>query len=645
MTESDRRMAINSKPTTSFYVNYGNLDPQAAQRALAPVFIAPRYRLHRVDGSDLTASGLGNYEDLTKSTVLSWPGRIEGSNDIVDLDPNKVSVLIRNAGVVVREAVETIAVEGYTNRVTVATDVVSGDANGFALAVGDVLYFKNGTRAEIFVITKGVDSATLQLDCDLSAVTDFSGVEVVSYRPFAGITKSLTSGYSISSEGITLSDALVLEEMTVKSGEMFVEYRELLTEDCMTLRTNLNSDSEAWAGVCDPDNPMGMLFAAASAVGGDAFFYMLSVAGESEDEHLRGLSYVAQFEDCYAPITYRQTHKTQMAIMDIIAKYSNPRIAQYKRSWFCVPEDLSDVIYPATNDLTLYGSITDGVLTLEDGADLYRAKVIDGDVVNVVISANDAGAVNTVEYSISDVLSKTTLKLSDASANAARSLITISRPTVGSSYAKKLAEIAASWNSERINFVVSDALSFAGFDNVNPVYACAALAAQRCALPPHAPMNDMQLPGFKLGNNNSWTDSDYEVMNAGGCWILYRDLEGRTLTYHQITTKTDGTIAEDDSVVSNGDSIVRTLRKAVVGLCGGKGNATQALLDEIKISLVVAFKQIDSEVYPAIYGPRIVDWNIANLYIPEGNKRAVMCDCDIETPQPTQDSRFNFNLF
>lgn len=622
-------MATYGKPTTSFFVNYGLLDPMAAQRALAPVIIAPRYRLHTIAGSDLTSAKLGSLEDLDRSIALAWPGRESGSEDILEL--NSAVVYANNAEVVIHEGL-AFNKGSQDNKLT----IVAVPRDGFGIAVGDKLLFGDTVKAEIIAAVQNGNDMDLTVDCDLSAVT-VDTVDVISGRPLSGLGRNVVDGVnSVAADGITLGDNLTVDGRKLAYGDIYVEYRELLVAGAFELRTNLHMETVSWAGACDSRNPMGMMYAACGGVSAEAFFYLVSVPSDSEEDYIKAINYVGQFEDCYAPICYKQTVATQAAILAMINKYSNPQIAHFKRSWFCVAEDLNNIIYERNeDDNALEGAIVDGKLELTVG-DLYKGKILDGDFAVVATSGKS--------YEIKDITSKTTATLADASVNEATSRVYFKREYVGAAYAKRLAEIAAGINSERINFVVCDKIEFAG-EVVSPVYACAALAALRGALPPHAPMNDLQLPGFTLQNTLGWSDYEYEMMNAGGCWILYRDIEGRTLCYHQITTKTDGTIAEEDSVVSNGDSIVRTLRKSVAYLCGGKGNATQALLDDIRVSLSAAFKQIESEVYPAIYGSRILDWNIGKLYIPEGNKRSVMCECDIECPQPTQDSRFNFNLF
>ena len=615
-------MATYGKPTTEFFVNYGALDPAAAQRALAPVIIAPRYVIETAKlGVFGGESALG--------TVNPW-------NDVVGtVDTETAKIYAKNAKVVSYE--DLAFTKGDTDQeLKIASSALK---DGPGLAVGDIIKFDT-TTAKIIKLQRSADNSVILVNCNLSAITDFTADVYSGYAVAAGANGlEITNGCSISDAGIEVSETLIAGEETLAYGELFVEYRVLLkNEHGFELHTNQEVTSMEWAGVCDSRNPMGMMYAAASGAADGAFFYMLAVDNDADYE--KAIEYVGQFEDCYSIISYKQTEAVQKAIIATINKYSTPKLARFKRTWLCAPDGV---------DLTeLYTTNSKGSalqLTVEkDSADESKLTftIADADLFEAEVMPGDTAVVNGDRYTVAKVLSATEIELSGWDKGELSNLaIKFCRESLKS---EKLAAKASEFNSARVNFVVADGLMFAG-EEVSTVYACAALAAQRCALSPHAPMNDMELPGFTITGTTGWTDADYEQMNAGGCWVLYRDIDGRTLTYHQITTLTDGSIAEEDSCVSNDDSIVRTLRQAVAYLCGGKGNATEQLLGSIRAGLIAAFTRISAEVHPDLYGPRIISWDIRNLYIPEGNSRSIMCDCRIDTPQPTQDSEFHFNLF
>lgn len=759
-------MATYGKPTTSFYVNYGELTPGVAQRALAPCLIAPRYKLHRTtggfNGTFVTQFPL---DSELIGTVLPWPDKQE-EGSVVDTD--SVQVAARNvwlklnneamAGTV--DSVSTNCVilndsvkylEGLTglapelgaveifpgDRIKLTTTVAEGTQTVIDAEVVDIQPTMSDPEINIVATADGIDSESLvaggefigstavsylvtvisvsdtaasvevtallgdngyfnklELNADSETVVGEFGLTlklgatspaagnsfILSASPAkaakfnkvfvsadienAGASVSVdfstrrlsptetiltTSAWDLAAGGITLSDNIMVavggKRYNVTAADIHVTYRELLTEDVMELRSNQTANIADWVGPIDPDNPMGMMYAAAAQVA-DAFFYVMA-SNDTEESVIQCVNYVAQFEPVYASIPYMQTPRTQNAVAAMIQKYSDPLIAQFKHGWFCTTKSKNADVYSANVDgAALVGSISaKGELTLVGDVDVIGNKVKAGDLVNVIGGYSDVlGKFTETAYAVEHIVNKNTVKLKNAKA-CGMTRVYFSRKLNGAEWAESLANEARAINNSRINFVAADELSFMGYSNVSPAYLCATLAAMRCALAPHAPMNELVVPGFSVSDTCKWTDVEYDMMNAGGVWVVARNAEGELVTYHQITTRTDGTIAEEDSVVSNGDEIVRRLRIAVRPYASGKSNVTDALLNKIKATITAELVQIQSDYYPDIYGRRILSFSIDQLYIPAGNKRSLVCSLRIELPQPLQGGRFIFNLF
>ena len=543
-------MATNDKPTVSFYVNYGDLDPVAAQSSLAPVLIAPRYALHRISGG--TTSYLGNYSELVGSTV-AYP-QIAGVSGEVDTDSVSVQLLDPTLNLSGGSAITGGTVQASnTSVLLLPTTATMPVAKGDKLLIG-------GTQYRIRRAEKTEYGYQFTINGTLTASTSVS-VTVIGVDKVQDITLSNTD-FDATADGIEISgvDDVVLDGGTyaVYDGKLYAEFRELLSDGAMTLRTNLSSGAKDWAGPADPDNPMGMMYAAATMVTDEPFFYMLSTEDATTEATVEAIEYVAQFEPVYALVPFVNTADTHTAVIATINKYATPTMAQFKHAW------------------------------------LAPVAQYDGDA---------------------------------------------------SDYAEALADEAKAINNYHVNLVAADKLNFAGFENVDKAYLCAALASLRASIPPHAPMNAMAIPGFAVVDELKWLDTDYTTMNNGGVFVVYNDVDNNTVVYHQITTLTNNSIAEDDSVVSNGEAIIRQLRTAVRPLCGGQGNATDQLLNAIRTRLITVLTSIEGEYYPDLYGPRILNWEIVRLYIPEGNKRSVRCQLDIDLPEPTDNVRFDFNLF
>lgn len=451
------------------------------------------------------------------------------------------------------------------------------------------------------------------------------------------------------SEGasVTITAQLTME---VIQAELYMNYRELLTDYALTLVSNRTDSIADFVGIAHPENPMGMMYACASRVN-NAFFYMLSVDDNSDDAYARALEYVAKFENVYSFVPFKQSAAIRSAALAEINKYSNPEVAQYKRLWLAPMTEQEQKIYPTNNAMpTALCKMANGSLTLQSGysdeINLITAGLKRGDVARLYVGFSaDTSSWQTVDVTINRVLDKNKISVnSSASYNICR--VEFFHKLNSSEYAEELAQEAASINSARVTLVASDLITWDDtFVDVDKAYLAATLAAMRAAMAPHAPMNEIPVPGFTITDTCKWSDADYETMNDGGVWVVYNDSDNTAVTYHQITTLTDGTIAEEDSAVSNGDSIVRALRTALRAKgISGKANVSDALLSTINSTIVAELNYIQGIPYDAMYGSRILSHVISELYVPESNRQSVVCRVNIELPLPLQDGLFEFNL-
>ena len=212
-----------------------------------------------------------------------------------------------------------------------------------------------------------------------------------------------------------------------------------------------------------------------------------------------------------------------------------------------------------------------------------------------------------------------------------------------SEYAAALAAEARAYNNAWVNLVWCDSLTVLGYSNQPLSLLCCALAALRASLPPHAPLSDVTVPSVEVGNTLMLGDAEYEALNTGGVWVVRQDATGSPVTMHQITTLTDGTIAEEDSVVSNGASIARELRSATKKFRGNV-NVSDDLIEQLRADILAVFTQIAGRSYPAIYGPQLEDYEIVELKRDDANKQRLLCKLSGAMPLPLIDSESVFAL-
>ena len=426
--------------------------------------------------------------------------------------------------------------------------------------------------------------------------------------------------------------------------KLFVSYRELLKSDTYKLLDVRTTGTADWVGQIVPDNPLGMMYGVANSIAPGSF-YLMAVPDNSDESYQTALEYIGTFEEVFAPIPYDQNKVIQSTLVGIVNKYSDPYIAQYKKAWLTALTEESSVVYEKTsNGMPLLGTVTDSVLTLEAPADVVAGGLKIGDTA-ILMNVYDETLEAYVdrEYEITSIVDSTSVGLSGAVDTGRVAQVKFTRELSTSEYAAALAAEARAYNNAWVNLVWCDSLTVLGYSNQPLSLLCCALAALRASLPPHAPLSDVTVPSVEVGNTLMLGDAEYETLNTGGVWVVRPDATGSPVTMHQITTLTDGTIAEEDSVVSNGASIARELRSATKKFRGNV-NVSDDLIEQLRADILAVFSQIAGRSYSAIYGPQLEDYEIVELKRDDANKQRLLCKLSGAMPLPLIDSESVFAL-
>ena len=426
--------------------------------------------------------------------------------------------------------------------------------------------------------------------------------------------------------------------------KLFVSYRELLKSDTYKLLDVRTTGAADWVGQIVPDNPLGMMYGVANSIAPGSF-YLMAVPDSSDESYQTALEYIGTFEEVFAPIPYDQNKVIQSTLVSIVNKYSDPYIAQYKKAWLTALTEESSVVYEKTsNGMPLLGTVTDSVLTLEAPADVVAGGLKIGDTA-ILMNVYDESLEAYIdrEYEITSIVDSTSVGLSGAANTGRVAQVKFTRELSTSEYAVALAAEARAYNNAWVNLVWCDSLTVLGYSNQPLSLLCCALAAQRASLPPHAPLSDVTVPSVEVGNTLMLSDAEYETLNTGGVWVVRQDATGSPVTMHQITTLTDGTIAEEDSVVSNGASIARELRSATKKFRGNV-NVSDDLIEQLRADILAVFAQIAGRSYSAIYGPQLEDYEIVELKRDDANKQRLLCKLSGAMPLPLIDSESVFAL-
>lgn len=433
----------------------------------------------------------------------------------------------------------------------------------------------------------------------------------------------------------------------VRSADINIEFRELITEDAnMLVSADIDNFSD-FVGEVSPDNPLSFMAYCGSLAKTEAF-YVMSVAADTEEAYMDAINAALKYENVFAPITYNQDEAIIAYLKGKLREYNSPEVAQFRKLWIADNTQMRSVVYDKTADdnVSLLATMTaDGVVTLLNG-DLVTAGVKAGDILVI----NNYYNPTTQTYSeetckITTVIDKDELTVDAGSIKAFNTpmVVQVVRDCSKHEYAERVGALAASNNSAYINYVWADHANCTGYGVVNPVYLCATLSAMRSSMAPHAPLSEVAIPGWTVSNLYNLSEADLDIMNNKGVWIVYTDRYGETITRHQLTTVQNTSIAEEDSAVSNACNIVRSLR-SILYRYRGISNVTNSLTSQLKIDLITALEQIKSRSYPFYIGSQLLDYTINELGVDPDNAARIIVDVNLDVPEPLLDGNFKFNI-
>lgn len=604
-----------------------------------------------VYGSDNTGTGTA---PATTGSVFTGSNDITYLLEIVSVNGGTGSSGSGSAGGTLSARV--IALAGATYQATIA--FTAGEATAID-AYGVKLTFASITSTAYRVNDRFQISCTAAKDGAVNIVmintelpsTHLDGdleVSVCSRNVAVGDVAVGESMWHATTSNITIEDSIYVavgeSRYMLMEGDMYVAYREQLLDESLEVIDARSEYAAEFAGLAVPENPMGMWYRLALTAGGTAF-YMMSVAEDTDAGYERAVALAGKYEELYAIVCFRQTAAVQAAVSAVIDKYAAPEIAQFKRGWFTPLTTQVSTYYEKNDDGSIIlGTIHDSELTLEAPGNAVSGGVRAGDTVTVVNSFNAVtDSYETKSYTVARVVDSSTVALTNAADVDMMSQVVFSRQMTNAQYANAMAAEARSWNNYRINLVWASSINALGYTDIDLAYLPGILAALRAASAPHAPLSDVTVPGITVTDVEKFTDSEYEAMNDGGVWIVANDSFGNAITYHQITTRTDGTIAEEDSVVSNADSIVREFR---FGLHEFRGNAnvTDALLAQMRANIYAIADQIMGRTYAAQYGPQMTAFEIVSLEEDPANNTGIIGTFRPTLPKPFLNGDFTFNL-
>lgn len=659
-------MARRSSPQTNFYINYGPVTTTSAADSLTPVFIAPRYTIHNsAAGNALLTSGGSAVIYAGGSADYSYPSRaydiesgnlgvVDTSTAVVVFDNPTVKIGLESSGSAVTKmsgavnsASGLFVVSGGVHLTNVGSDA-SDLRGGYQLRAGDQLLFGTSNRV---LVTNVVSGASVYYSGTISGGS--SQATVLTNNIIAGGALVDLDYYALTEERVTISANAVVNAhkdsyLVDSAAKTYVNYRELRQDDVNTLHTAQASEITEWVGEASMDNPLGAMYNAAIQTG-YTNFYLMSVASTDEADYGVAIRAAAKNESVYALVPWDQTPGIVKTAEGVLAYYSAPSISQVKRLWLynqitaTATIDFGTAESPAT---TVKASLNGNTLTLTGGENFTDKGVGVGTLVTLSYYDADSGYVTrtTRVTAVPGTATTCTVAYKNTGATISQIDATFANPRNHTDYAEAIAAAAQAINNHRINYVFAEPTTINGLYCEDPRCLIAELAAMRAAMAPHAPLTDVAIPGASIADAVGFTEDDYKIMNDAGVWVCYRDRRGNMVTRHALTTGKEGTIAEEDSAVSNGDNIVRFVRYSV-GWLNGQCNVAPALINKLIVSVYDALNTILSRSYSDLIGPQIIEIQGVDIKQDPNNSAGVLANVNLDLPDVYLDGSFTFNLF
>jgi hypothetical protein len=198
--------------------------------------------------------------------------------------------------------------------------------------------------------------------------------------------------------------------------------------------------------------------------------------------------------------------------------------------------------------------------------------------------------------------------------------------------AETIAGIGRGYGSRRLWMTFPDqvAATINGIETVMPgFYASAAIAGMVGQNPPQQGFTRFPMTGFSrvIGSNNKFSNSQLNVMAAGGAWILIQEAQGAPIiSRHALTTDTTSIEVRESSITKVVDYTAKFMRKSLLNYIG-RFNVTQGFLDTL------------SKVIQGL-GKFLVEQGVLNgfnlnlIQQDTDNPDSILVDCILDVPFP-----------
>lgn len=458
------------------------------------------------------------------------------------------------------------------------------------------------------------------------------------------------------------TDAGVEQPLPVVKGELYVEYREWLTD----LTDEVNSisdvaDLDTIAGQLDPDNPLKWgVYKALSNSNGTVVKYTAVADPADLDSWVQVLERIKGRDDLYNLVPMTFDRRVQNLWAAHIGAESNEYANNWKGGFFALKAEthqrlvgegapiagvLDDVIVEAPlATLSDDPNATDTQYTLlQVPAGTNDAKgyfitnnVQPGDVVRYNYATDGFGEEQYEEYVVDRVLSENSLLLytgGDAAVTQPQRF-EIWHNRNRNEIADHVAEQAGSLSNRRVCAVWPDQVGEAG--TVQPgYYLAAALAGLVSGVVPHQPLTNVEVAGFDDFSRSYkyFNETQLNRMAEAGVWIVTEDKDGTPFSRHALTTDNLDLNRREEMIRRNIDSMsylfLRRLRPYI-----GRTNAQPGMVRKLGFEVRKIIDYFKANGNTEELGSQLIDGTIRTLQIHPLLKDRIEIVLDLVVPAP-----------
>jgi hypothetical protein len=450
----------------------------------------------------------------------------------------------------------------------------------------------------------------------------------------------------------------VEQPLYVKQGDLYVEYREWLSE--LTDEVNGIStvaDIDDIRGPLDPDNPLKWgVYKALSNSNGTVVKYTAVQDPEDLDSWVNVLERLKGRDDFYnlVPLTFRKDVQDLYAAQ--VVGESNEIANNWKAGFFALPSRTNVMVVGQGAPIAgvsgntianpVLATVSDNnnavgnqytLLQVPAGSGYFITNnVRPGDIVRYNFSVDGFGVETYSEYVVDSVLSESSLLLYSGTTAAVTSAerVEIWHSFDRNELADDVATTAGSFGSRRICAVWPDQVGSGGRMQAG-YHLAAALAGLASGVVPHQGLTNVEVAGFDDFSRSYklFNETQLNRLAEAGVWIVTEDRDGTPHSRHALTTDNLDLNRREEMIRRNVDSIsylfLRRLRPYI-----GRTNATQSMVDKLTREVNQLIRFFQSNGYTEELGSQLIDGSIRILRIHPLLKDRIEIVLDLVVPAP-----------